>query len=408
MARTRGKGEGSIYKAADGRWTASLELPADPVTGRRRRAVRRASSKAAAVAKLRELQAQAATLAAPRGRMTVGKWMGLWIEQDVAPRRKPATTRDYRSILEVHVAPAIGSRHLDELTAADVRRLHQAVLRRGDSSTTANKVHRALRACLSAAEREGLVPRNVARLVAPPPAPVRAPRAMTAAEARAFLAHHAGAPDELRWRLALTLGMRQGEALGILLEHLHLDAPAPFVDLAWELRRVTWAHGCGPRHGDAGWPCGRKRGVACPAARSGIPEAVEAVQAHGGLWLLRPKTVGSLRRVALPPMIVDAARRLLDVERPERFLFEVRPGVPVDPRRDHEAWKEVLAAEDLPAMRLHAARHTCATLLLEEGVDARTIQEILGQTQALTTARYTHPSLGVQDAALAALERSLS
>lgn len=51
-------------------------------------------------------------------------------------------------------------------------------------------------------------------------------------------------------------------------------------------------------------------------------------------------------------------------------------------------------------MRLHSARHTAATLLLEAGVSLRTAQEILGQTQALTTARYQHPSLALQAASL--------
>ena len=54
-------------------------------------------------------------------------------------------------------------------------------------------------------------------------------------------------------------------------------------------------------------------------------------------------------------------------------------------------------------MKLHSARHTCATLLLEAGVDQRTIQEILGQTQALTLARYQHPGLDHQAQALTAL-----
>ena len=56
--------------------------------------------------------------------------------------------------------------------------------------------------------------------------------------------------------------------------------------------------------------------------------------------------------------------------------------------------------EGLPPMRLHSARHTAATLLLEAGVSLRTAQEILGQTQALTTARYQHPSLELQAASL--------
>ena len=84
---------------------------------------------------------------------------------------------------------------------------------------------------------------------------------------------------------------------------------------------------------------------------------------HGGLWLLRPKTVGSQRRVALPQVLADSLAEHLEAVRPARFVFESQPGVPIDPRRDHEDWKTALKEEGLPPMRLHSARHTAATLL---------------------------------------------
>ena len=98
--------------------------------------------------------------------------------------------------------------------------------------------------------------------------------------------------------------------------------------------------------------------------------------------------------------LADALAEHLAAARPTRFVFESAPGLPVDPRADHRAWRAALAEEGLPAMSLHSARHTCATLLLEAGVPLRTAQEILGQTQALTTARYQHPSLTAQASAL--------
>ena len=98
----------------------------------------------------------------------------------------------------------------------------------------------------------------------------------------------------------------------------------------------------------------------------------------------------------------------LAAARPTRFVFESAPGLPVDPRADHRAWRAALAEEGLPAMSLHSARHTCATLLLEAGVPLRTAQEILGQTQALTTARYQHPSLAAQASALDAVAGAMT
>ena len=405
----RGKGEGSVYRTKSGLWTAAVALPPDPLTGRRRRKVVRAKTKAEVVRRMRAVQLELAAAGdLPAGRApTLAQWLTRWIDQDVAPTRKPATTADYRSVVRTHIVPAIGSRRLDRLTAADVRALHRAVLAKGVSPTTAAKVHRCLSRALTVAEREGLVPRNAARLVTPPPARTAAPAMLTADQARAYLASRRGHQDYPRRMVSFLMGARQGEVLGMSLDHLDLDAAAPWVELAWEVRRVAWAHGCGPLRAGAR-PCGRRRAADCPDRRADVPAHLEAERVHGGLWLLRPKTVGSLRRVAVPAALADALAEHLAAARPTRFVFEAAPGVPIDPRRDWQEWTDGLTAAGLPHVRLHSARHTCATLLLEAGVPLRTAQEILGQTRALTTARYQHPSLGAQASALDAVAGAMT
>ena len=406
----RGKGEGSVYLAASGLWTAAVALPPAPLTGRRRRKVVRAKTKAEAVRKMRAVQLElASTGDLPTGRApTLAQWLTRWIDQDVAPIRKPSTTADYRSVVRTHIVPAIGSRRLDRLTAADVRAVHARVAAAGASTSTAAKVHRCLSRALTVAEREGLVPRNVARLVTPPPASTAAPDRLTLDQVRTLLASRKGYLDYPRRLTSFMIGARQGEVLGITLDGLHLDAGAPSVELAWEVRRVRWAHGCGPQAPSGAWPCGRTRGADCPTRYAPVPAHLEAEQVHDGLWLLRPKTKSSWRRVALPPPLTEALRKHITATRPERFAFEAAPGIPYAPRRDWQEWKDSLAAAGLPHVRLHSARHVTATLLLEAGVPQRLIQEILGQTQALTTARYQHPSLPLQAAALAQATSALT
>lgn len=56
----------------------------------------------------------------------------------------------------------------------------------------------------------------------------------------------------------------------------------------------------------------------------------------------------------------------------------------MEPRDD---WADSAGVRDA---RLHDARHTAATLLLEQGVDISVVQEILGHSTLAVTKRYTH------------------
>ena len=56
----RGKGEGSVYMDSQGRWTAVIALPPDPVAGRRRRKYIRGRTRAEAVRRMRQVQLEVA------------------------------------------------------------------------------------------------------------------------------------------------------------------------------------------------------------------------------------------------------------------------------------------------------------------------------------------------------------
>lgn len=73
------------------------------------------------------------------------------------------------------------------------------------------------------------------------------------------------------------------------------------------------------------------------------------------------------------------------------FVFCQANGRPIDPRRDWQNWKALLGAAKVRDARLHDARHTAATLLLQQGVPARVAMQILAHSQiALTLGTYSH------------------
>jgi len=54
---------------------------------------------------------------------------------------------------------------------------------------------------------------------------------------------------------------------------------------------------------------------------------------------------------------------------------------PIDLRVDWKRWKELLAEAGLRDARLHEARHTAGTLLLVQGVNARTVMDVTNRDQ---------------------------
>jgi hypothetical protein len=96
----RAPGEGTVFRSADGRWEAMVDLGPDPATGRRRRLHLRGATKADVMAKMRRAHEQSQ----PANRQSVSNWLETWLDV-VARTAKPSTLRTYRT----HVKYALGA-----------------------------------------------------------------------------------------------------------------------------------------------------------------------------------------------------------------------------------------------------------------------------------------------------------
>ncbi len=367
----RASGESTIHKGTDGRWHGYVSMGTKTGGKRDRRHVS-ASTRAAVVAKVRELQQRRdAGVTATSGTMTVAAWLDHWLDNIAVNRLRARTLESYRQLVRLHITPAIGHHRLARLQPEHVEAMHAQMRGKGLASATVLRAHRVLSRALKVAEQRGRVARNVARLVDAPSAGEPASGdALTPAEARAVLAAAAALRNAARWIVALALGLRQSEVLGLRWSDVDLDAGT--LRIRKTLHRVV----------------------------------------GGGLVYEDPKSPRSRRTLVLPRPLAEALRAHRAAQAAERLqagtawedhglVFAQPNGRPLDRKADWRAWRALLRTAGVRIVRLHDARHTAATTLLALGVDVRVVAELLGHADTRTTREiYQHvlPALA-QDAA---------
>ena len=166
MAARRGHGEGSIYRV-DGGWTAVLDLPRGP-DGKRNRRRRRAKTKAEALDKLRQMQAElSATGDIPDRGRRVSATLADFYKVRQARRIAPRTLELDRWMLSV-IDEVLGNKRITELSVADVDRFLAVAGQGRQGKPIGYSSLRRIRSTLVAAIRNdmrlGLVHRNVADL----------------------------------------------------------------------------------------------------------------------------------------------------------------------------------------------------------------------------------------------------
>ncbi|MGW9451078.1 tyrosine-type recombinase/integrase [Streptomyces sp. NPDC055632] len=367
-------GAGTITQRKDGRFQAAVYVLQPD--GTRARKFAYGKTWAECDAKRRALLDKVASgTPVPTRSAKLSEWLAYWLESVVRPRRKLSTYDKYEAHVRLYLSPMLGTKRLESLSVPDVRRF-LLQLEKKTTAATAKESHRVLRTALSAACREELIVRNVAKLVEPPRAAVRDLSPWSLDETLDFLAAARRDPLYAAFVLAIAMGLRRGEIVGLRWNDIDLENRVLLVRQQVQRRRgVLYNDETKGR---------RSRAIPLPAMclaplRWHRMRQKTTYEAAGTEWT----TAG--------------------------YVFATRTGRPVEPRNVHRSFVRVSEAAGLRPIRLHDARHGCATLLTAAGVAPRVVMEILGHSQiSLTMDVYTHVVQDTQREAISHMDRLLT
>ncbi|RIS58099.1 tyrosine-type recombinase/integrase [Mycobacteroides abscessus] len=383
----RQHGEGTIYRRKDGRYEAAAYLLTS--SGRRKRVRVYSTTRSDAHTKLvAALHKADSGIPVPDTSWTIGGYLKYWLN-DVAPTtRRPRTIELYESIIRRHLLPELGSVSLSRLTVTQLQHYLNAMLSNGHSVRTVQQTRTVLSAALTRAQREELVPRNVARIVELPGWQRKPIVPWTAAEANRFLAANERHPLYPAFLLLVIYGLRRGEVLGLRWTDINWDTNQ--IHLQQQLQQIGDSLQIGPIKTNAG------------------------VRTLPLLPLIRRVLSQHLARQTFDGFITDELSittttpfNSTDTE-PENLVFLSSTGTPLWPRNFGRQFQAARAAAGVRRISLHHLRHTAATLLKNNGVSARDVQLILGHAHVSTTQQlYQHGDTEIQATALGSIEQLL-
>lgn len=350
--------KGSVTKRGDS-WRVFVDAGTDPVTGRRRRMTGSARTKREAYEIRNRFLAELATGAAMPASGTVTALASHYFAN--SGPGSLASRRAYESSWRLYLHPLVGHLKLKSLTAATLLKAWNAMRDAGYSPGTIDKAHTVISAMCTHGQRIGWLAHNPARGANPGPSAADEVDPVSPEVLARALEITDGTLVGLFLRLAAATGARRGELCG--LQWGDIDDNGRMLIR----RRVT------------------KVGEVLPATKTGRPRAPYL-----------PESV--VQAVRAQQRAAEQLASEIDVKfYNDFFIFSEYPG-------GHSWWPDsagravrtVAERHGLEGLRPHAIRHFAVTQMLGQGVDLRTVAEVVGASPTTLLRTYAHyiPSRG--------------
>ncbi|MFF9918986.1 tyrosine-type recombinase/integrase [Streptomyces globisporus] len=361
-------GGSSIFKGKDGRWHGYVTVGVkDDGTPDRRHVSRKTRPDVTKVVREMERQRDKGAVRKVGQSWTLETWLTHWVENIAAAHVSENTIDGYRVAVRHHLIPGLGAHRLEKLQPEHLERFYKKMQDSGSAAGTAHQVHRTVRTALNEAVRRAHLTVNPATIAKAPRLEEEEVEPYTIEEVQRLLAEAGKRRNTARWVIALALGLRQGEVLGMQWDDVDFDLGV--IRVRRGRLRPRYKHGCGDR-------CGRKPGF-CPKKINTRRETKSA------------KSRAGQRPIGVPDELLQLLRQHKEGQARERahardlwtekgYVFTSPTGEPLNPNTDYHKWKELLKAAGVRDARLHDARHTAATVLLILGVPDAVVDAIMG------------------------------
>jgi integrase len=370
LVAKRGAGEGSVFKRGN-RWVAQVG------SGKNRETRYFKTQKEANTWRLKAIEQRRQGLDFAASKVKLEQFLDDWLVVAKSSVR-PNTHYQYAQIVRDHIKPGLGKVLLKDLRPDQVQFLYTSKLKNGVSPRTTQMIHAVIHRALNHALQLGLVVRNVSDSVTRPKVPRKEMQTLEDYEVRRLIEAAESPQMEVMFWVAVTTGLRQGEILGL-----------KWSDLNGETRRIH------------------------------IQRQVQR-RAGEGLVFCEPKSASGRRVIVLGQSIIEKLRSYKNTQEKDRMrmgnkwqendlIFPSPIGTPLDPSNVVKAYKRSLEKAGLPKLRFHDLRHTAATLMLQEDINPKIVQERLGHSDiSLTLNTYSHVLPHMQEEAAEKMDELLT
>ena len=311
---------------------------------------------------------KASNNALPLSKMTLGKFLLDWLENDHQHRIAHSTYKRYRALAIHHIDPVIGQIQIRKVLPTDITSVLSQMREQGQSPRSQQQARALLSVALGEAENKGYISLNPVKKVRIPINRVKEIHPLGIEDVKRLLETYKGTYMSARLHIALLAGLRQGEALGLRWQDIDFDSAT--LEVRNQVQKID----------------GRLQLTGLKTDRSRRLIAL---------------TGGSLESLKQHREIVESLKRVCgDSWQENDLVFPHINGTFHPAILDYNAWKRCLRLCGIKQRRLHDARHTAATLLYAQGVGIEVISRALGHSSsAITSKLYVHSAMKPQKAA---------